>query len=649
MRARLIALLLVGAALACAAAAFAQGTRTDAIWARSTNGAPITLDGVLSEPEWALAESVIVRYGYDAGIPGSGFQYEGGKILKDSTYAVLKFLTVGNYLYIGAVVRDSSIGGDTDFNRVDGFLMQMKDHSVGTYPAPPREYMYSWWSPVDSAHAHDAGALPCIRGYWVHADSANLNGCEYPRTPQQIDAWDAACTVDGVANQDTVPGSITPQVDRKYTVEMKFGLSAMGYDVTRPYGDVVEWSGSVKDADWVWDTYQRFLKRFGANRTWWQNPWGLDIYYDEARIYARPDVNVSSGPVPPIPPEVRIANAGAWPAPVIDGHLTEGVWAVAPHFDIRWGDDALRGTYPAVGPWRSGQWQPAVNGGTAPVTDGGDATVRWFFKDDTLYFGFDVRDQWVQYVPLNTRYDGITVNLNDRVARYRDANLEARWLTYIVGPTGSGLALDYLPYLRDTAQGARVALALKGGTVPDTIGFEPDSGYTIEMAVDLTKLGYPHGLGDRALFVGLNLMDGDSFNPPTDSYGTQTWWFWHQQRECCPAWAYLDPGYPLASDVPAGDGQPRLALLGNYPNPFRSLTTIRYALATPSQVSLEVFDLQGRLVVKRSLGLQPAGEQRATFSNPGLRTGVYMYRVRVMDAVGTTQRAALSGRMVLVR
>jgi len=639
MNLRLTALLLLGATLACVSPVLGQAKREDAIWARSTNGAPITLDGVLSEPAWAFAESTVVRYGRDNGIPGSGWQEEGGKIVKDSTYATLKFLVSGNYLYVAAVVRDSSVGGDVDFNRVDGFLMQLKDHSVLTRPAPPREYMYSWWFPNDSLHMHDQGRGPCIRGYWAP------DSCGLPRSPTQIDAWDAACTVQGIANADTIGGA--PSYDQGYTVEMKFGLAAMGYDVTQAGGDIVEWGISIKDADWVWPLN---LKRFGSNRTWWQSPWGLDAWYDEVHIYARPDVTISSGAIADIPPEVRVANAGAWPAPLIDGHLNEPVWSAAPKFDIRWNDDALRGSYPGVGPWRSGQWQPTVNGGLAEVTDPGTATVRWFFKDDTLYFGFDVPDLWVQYHPLSTRYDGISVNLNDRGARYRDRNLEARWLTYIVGPTGAGLALDYLPFLRDTALGARVALALKGGTVPDTLGFAPDSGYTIEMAVDLTKLGYPHGLGDRSLFLGLNLMDGDSFGSSSDlSYATHQWWFWHQQRECCPAWAYLDPNLYVTADVPGPGSPARFQLLGNFPNPFRALTTIRYALAAASEVSLEVFDAQGRLVVKRGLGTQPPGAHTATFSNPGLRAGIYLYRMRAADPLSGAERAALTGKMLLVR
>ena len=649
MRARVTAVLLLGAALACAFPAFAQSKRLDAIWARSTNGATITLDGVLNEPAWAAAESIVVRYGYDNGVPGSGFQYEGGKIVKDSTYAVLKFLVSGNYLYVAAVCRDSSIGGDVDFNRVDGFLMQMKDHSVLSRPAPAREYMYSWWSPTDTVNAHQVGKGPCIRGYWAPPDTNYVNGCDRPRTPEQIDAWDAACVVTGIANQDTVPGSITPQSDQKYTVEMKFGLAPMGYDVTRPQGDVVEWGVSIKDADWVWDTNPRFLKRFGSNRTWWQSPWGLDAWYNEVRVFAKPSVTVASGPLPVLEPEVRVANAGGWPPPVIDGHLNDPIWSIAPSFDIRYDDTALRDSYSGVGPWRSGQAQLTVNGVLAQVRDPGDATVRWFFKDDTLYFGFDVRDKYVQYIPLYDRYDGVMINLNDRGTRYRDNNLEARWLTYIVGPTGHGLALDYLPYLVDTAMGARVALQLKGNTALDTTGFAPDSGYTIEMAIDLTKLGYPHGLGDRALFLGICLMDGDSFTDPSKSYGTRTWWFWEQQRQCCPAWAYMDPNLYVTTDVPPAGDRGSFGLKGNYPNPFRTLTTIRYALAAASTVTLEVYDLQGRTVARRRLGTQSAGEQRATFFNPGLRAGMYLYRVRAADPRSGAERAVMSGKLLVTR
>jgi len=50
---------------------------------------------------------------------------------------LLKFLTVGNQLYMAATVRDSSIGGSSVFNKFDGFLMSLKNHSSSSHPSPP--------------------------------------------------------------------------------------------------------------------------------------------------------------------------------------------------------------------------------------------------------------------------------------------------------------------------------------------------------------------------------------------------------------------------------------------------------------------------------------------------------------------------------
>ena len=53
-------------------------------------------------------------------IPGSGYFNEfiaPGVTPTDPNRAVFKFLVVGNQLWIGATVRDSSIGGNAEFNR----------------------------------------------------------------------------------------------------------------------------------------------------------------------------------------------------------------------------------------------------------------------------------------------------------------------------------------------------------------------------------------------------------------------------------------------------------------------------------------------------------------------------------------------------
>ena len=58
-----------------------------------------------------------------------------------------RFLVKGNQLYLGVTVQDSSVGGSENFNRFDGLLMAIKDHTILGSNKPPAEYFYSWWYP----------------------------------------------------------------------------------------------------------------------------------------------------------------------------------------------------------------------------------------------------------------------------------------------------------------------------------------------------------------------------------------------------------------------------------------------------------------------------------------------------------------------
>ncbi len=650
----LVSALALAASLGATLPAHGQAPRKDFIWARSTEGAPITLDGVLDEPAWALAESVVFRMAQDTGIPGSGYFYEAGIGPIDPTNATLRFLTVGNQLYMGAYVRDHSVGGSNTFNRFDGLLMAIKDHLTSARPAPPSEYFYSWWYPEDSAAAIAPGAPPRFRGRWTGCND-NPSNCPRPRTAAEIAAWNAVTTVGGISNDDNnVDGDPNDDNDWGYVVEMRFDLGVMGYNVTKASGDTIEWNCSVYDCDWLWP----FQPIFSANRVWWQNPWGNDAWFHNVRILARPDVTIYSSPGPPLDPDFRVPAADNFAAPAIDGLLSEPVWQNAPHFDIRYSDDALRASYPGEGPWRSGQLD--TRKGDQGVLDPGDATVRWFFKGDKLYLGFDVRDQIVQYDSLDTKWDGFIVSINDYAARSAaNHQLIGYKLSFQVGPppTGAALPQDELPPLI-SASGAQVALHLKAPSPLDTLGrVTSDVGYSAEMWIDLTKVGYPVGRGDGRLFLGVDLLDGDSFTPWTDSYGTRTWW----QRQLAggsgaqgggpdgPGWGYLDPGLQVVSvdDSPPA-GPATLSLLGARPNPFRTKTALHFTLARPSQVSLRVFDTQGRLVAARDYGAQPAGPSHVLFGDDRLQSGLYLYRLRVVDGMGGAS-TELAGKMMLVR
>lgn len=632
MKRGLVTALLVGASLGFAVPSLAA--RSDVIWARTTAGAPLTLDGILDEPAWALAESVSINWAQDSGMPGSGWKPEGGFPPTDPTRATLKFLVVGNDLYMGITVPDSSIGGSTNFNRFDALLMALKDHGSTGAPAPVAEHFYAWWNPP-VPDPQPAGQSPAFIGRFGSWPPYT------PRTPENIAAWDAVTKVKGLANSDAV-------VDTSWTVEMRFGLSALGYNVAQASGDIVEFNLSLYDCDNYWPIVPI---RLSANRTWWQGPWGNTAAYNEVRVHSRPDVTVNSGPIPYVAPEVIIPNGALYAAPVVDGLLNEPVWADAPSFDIRYGDDALRQSYPGIQRWRAGQYQPVVNGGLAAILDPADATVKYFYRGDTLYLGFDVRDQVVQYVNAFDRYDGFIVGTYHRTEREPfDNTLRPRRLMFVVGPDGQEKPLEHLAFLRDTLGAARLELQLKPGTTVDTLGTSPDVGYTAELAIDLTSLGFPAGLGDRVFFWGVDHMDGDSFTPFTDSYGSRTWWMSEYDNTCCPAWSLLDEGTYVNTGV--GDNRPSpggFVLLGNAPNPFHSATTLRYSLPQESDVALEVFDLQGRLVHEKRIGRQTAGLQQATVLGFGGRTGLYLYRLRMRDVQNGAERAALSGKMMVVK
>jgi len=643
MKTRVIAALVLAALPGTVLPSLAQAPRKDYVWARSTAGAPLTLDGVLNEPAWALADSVVIKMSQDTGIPGSGWFFEAGIAPSDPTFATLRFLSVGNEIWMGAYVRDKSVGGSNLFNRFDGFLMALKNHATTQRPAPPLEYFYSWWLPEDSLGALQVGRAPNFRGHWTGCDDQPSN-CSRPRTAAEIAAWDARTVVGGTSNTDTVN-------DWGYVVEMRFGLTPVGYDITTTNGDAVEFNISIYDCDWNWP----FTGFFSSNRVWWEGPWGRDAFFSNAKILAKPSVTINSGAAPAYPPDVHIPIADTFAAPTMDGLLNETVWQAAPHFDIRFGDDALRASYPGVGPWRSGQFQPTVNANQAFVVDPGDATVRWFFKDNKLYLGFDVRDQVVQYINQSDRYDGFTVSLNDYAARgVENHQLVGYKLTFQVGPTGNALAQDELPPFI-TNGGAQVALALKPGTTLDTLGLSPDTGYTAEMWLDLTKFGYPAGLGDGRIFLGIDLLDGDSFTPFTDSYGTRTWW----QREFAggsgaggggpdgPAWGYLDPTQHVTVGVPEIPVAGNIALIGSRPNPFQSRTSVWFALPRAADVRLEVFDLAGRSVARQEYGEQSAGLSHVMFAAGDLKSGLYLYRLHVAEVGG--RETSLAGRMLLTR
>lgn len=68
-------------------------------------------------------------------------------------------------------------------------------------------------------------------------------------------------------------------------------------------------------------------------------------------------------------------------------------------------------------------------------------------------------------------------------------------------------------------------------------------------------------------------------------------------------------------------------LFQNFPNPFNSLTHIRYSISKSGTVLLKVFDILGNEVVKLVDNYQNAGEYDVIFQGDKLASGIYLYRL----------------------
>ena len=616
-----------------------QAQRTDAIWARTTTD-PITVDGVLDEPAWAAAESVQVNYGVNNGNPGSGWFHENGlEPPLDPTHAIVKYLVKADSLYVGVRVWDKSIGGGL-FNHFDGILSNIRQRQQASRPVSPGEIFYAWVSETwADTLATSPGRPPFFGGFW--------GSSPYDGRPDSLSraTWYAATTVQGTLNDDS-------DVDTSYTMEFRINLNTFGYNVSQPEGDIVMHSLSIYDADYQWplDTAKQ-----SGNRVWFQCPWGNAAAYNHVRVYARPDVGLT-GPVPAIGPERVIPSAGSFDSPVLDGRLDDPVWS-APNvgvLQIKYGDAAIRAAYPSTGPYRSGQFQPTVNSSQAAIQDPSLGIIKYFFKDDSLFLGFDVSDLVVQAVDQLDRWDGFRIIICQRDQLNGDNVLFPRRLSFRVGGQGAAITTvredDLSPTAWDSlAQAVQVVMALKGGTTIDTLGIVPDSGYTAEMRVVLPKFGYPAGRGDGVLFLGAVLYDGDSFSPFTDSYGSRSWYMREGDFNDGAAWCYMDPGITVGVKETQKTTPGEFALLGNYPNPFNPSTTIKYVLPVVSDVSVEVFDILGRLVSRQLFNRQGPGTASATFNAERLGSGVYAYRVRMSAPGSKVERASFDGKMILLK
>jgi hypothetical protein len=99
-------------------------------------------------------------------------------------------------------------------------------------------------------------------------------------------------------------------------------------------------------------------------------------------------------------------------------------------------------------------------------------------------------------------------------------------------------------------------------------------------------------------------------------------------------------GYFLGVHHNTGNVPNDFVLLPNFPNPFNPTTTIRFVLASTSDVTIEIFNSIGQSVNEITNSKMSQGQHQFLFDASRLASGVYYYRV-------STPVSTKVGKMVL--
>ncbi len=324
-------------------------------------------------------------------------------------------------------------------------------------------------------------------------------------------------------------------------------------------------------------------------------------------------------------------------APVIVGPYTNKAQGVP---TIAWGKPSTLAVDGALGDWASvvpivmNPFRNPAVGHMSPngqLKDSLDLSVKAYLAMDAnnLYIAFDVVDDTVSVDTLGTSYqqDGPDLFLG-----FYDSKGDRH-----KGYTG-GTRPDY--HFRfsqnvlsiDNKGGAIVEYA-KGSTKYVWKKKTLSSGYIVEASIPFSQISKAGG-GDSVFVAakGLQIPIDFSIN---DRDGKA-------DRDCIMGYSFLNDDnswadqyrwtYTWIGDYPTAVNPSEMvpatyALEQNFPNPFNPTTTINYRLAQTGHVTLTVFDVLGREVMKLVNGVEVAGNHTVQLNGTHLASGMYMYKI----------------------
>jgi hypothetical protein len=148
---------------------------------------------------------------------------------------------------------------------------------------------------------------------------------------------------------------------------------------------------------------------------------------------------------------------------------------------------------------------------------------------------------------------------------------------------------------------------------------------------NVSKMNYYNSLGEetgpKALFS----------YAPSDSCLA----FYTQEGPVCLLSAAGCGGEPIGILNLNGQVPSKYGLEQNYPNPFNPNTIINYQLTINSDISLNLYDANGRLIKILESGFKRAGDYEINFSSENLASGIYYYSLFANGVLMDTKKAIL--------
>lgn len=245
--------------------------------------------------------------------------------------------------------------------------------------------------------------------------------------------------------------------------------------------------------------------------------------------------------------------------------------------------------------WDNNSWNNVSDAWTGQYDDGelipGSGVLGWYQWIDVILTDAPDLGEFSLLTPPNGAEVDVMIDGEDSVVIEWEASANAESYLWVANLPGAGFE-EPLIGLNSDSDGSANTLSLTTGNLYDVLvdaGAVPGNSLTVEWTV-FASAGSSSLQAEEVWEVTFNIME-----PPVSTEPIET-----------------VNGFALEQ---------------NYPNPFNPTTNISFTLPEASDVSLEVFNMQGQRVATIATGIMAAGSHSVSFDAANLSSGIYLYRL----------------------